>query len=53
MIMIYNYKATVRRPLLWHTCAAGVRATFDVDRTHLNSSGVKKKNIYKDKDSNG
>ena len=29
------------------------KATFDVDRTHLNSSGVKKKNIYKDKDSSG
>ena len=48
MIMIYNNKATVRRPSLWHTCAAGVRATFDVDCTHLNNSGVKKKNIYKD-----
>ena len=27
MILIYNNKVTVGRPLLWHTCAAGVRAT--------------------------
>ena len=33
---------TLGRPLLWHTCAAGVRAAFDIECTHLNCSGENK-----------